>query len=112
MLHIWSLKFATQDFMAMCLGARGPGCSPGLCSGGSEKLDRTVLPIPEPTYPPITALDARDVKPPPRFQVKAPSGAPNVVIVLIDDMGFGQSSVFGGGVQMPTEFFCWVILLH
>src|SRR5262249_55627425 len=37
-----------------------------------------------------------------RFEVKAPSAAPNVLIVLIDDMGFGQSSTFGGPVYMPT----------
>jgi arylsulfatase A-like enzyme len=65
-------------------------------------LDRTVLPIPEPTYPPITELDARNAKAPPRFQVKAPEGVPNVVIVLLDDFGFGQSSAFGGPISMPT----------
>jgi arylsulfatase len=65
-------------------------------------LDRTVLPIPEPSHPPITELDARKVTPPPRFQVKAPEGAPNVLIVLIDDMGFGMSSAFGGPIHMPT----------
>jgi arylsulfatase A-like enzyme len=64
--------------------------------------DRTVLPIPEPVNPPITELDARKATPPPRFEVKAPANAPNVLIVLIDDMGFGQSSAFGGPVQMPT----------
>ena len=40
-------------------------------------LDRTILPIPEPTYPPITEIDVRKVKAPPLFQVKAPVGAPN-----------------------------------
>ena len=64
--------------------------------------DRSVLPIPEPTYPPITQLDVRNATPPPRFEVAAPAGAPNVLIVLIDDMGFGQSSAFGGPVHMPT----------
>ncbi len=67
-----------------------------------QDLDRTVLPIPEPSYPPITELDVRNAKAPPRFQVKAPAGAPNVLIVLIDDMGFGQSSAFGGPIHMPT----------
>jgi arylsulfatase len=61
-----------------------------------------VLPIPEPTYPPVTELDARKVTPPPRFEVKAPEGAPNVLIVLIDDMGFGMSGAFGGPIHMPT----------
>ena len=64
--------------------------------------DRTVLPIPEPKYPAITEVDARNATPPPRFEVKAPRNAPNVLIVLIDDMGFGQSSAFGGPVSMPT----------
>lgn len=64
--------------------------------------DRTILPIQEPKAPLYTELDARNATPPPRFQVKAPDGAPNVLLVLIDDMGFGQSSAFGGPVHMPT----------
>jgi arylsulfatase len=64
--------------------------------------DRTVLPIPEPRYPHSTVFDARNATPPPRFVVKAPDKAPNVLIVLIDDMGFGQSSAFGGPIHMPT----------
>jgi len=64
--------------------------------------DRTMLPIPEPQYPHSTALDVRNATPPPRFEVKAPANAPNVLIVLIDDMGFGQSSAFGGPIHMPT----------
>jgi arylsulfatase A-like enzyme len=67
-----------------------------------DTLDRTVLPIPEPKLDPSTELDARKAKAPPFFQVKAPAGAPNVLIVLIDDMGFGQSSAFGGPIHMPT----------
>jgi arylsulfatase len=67
-----------------------------------QSLDRTVLPIQEPDYPLITELDARKATPPPRFEVKAPEGAPNVLIVLIDDMGFGMSSAFGGPIHMPT----------
>ncbi len=69
---------------------------------GNDGHDRTVLPIPEPQPPPITELDVRNAKAPPRFEVKAPAGAPNVLILLIDDMGFGQSSAFGGPVYMPT----------
>jgi arylsulfatase len=65
-------------------------------------MDRTRLPIAEPNYPHSTILDARDATPPPRFQIKAPDGAPNVLIVLIDDMGFGVSSSFGGPVNMPS----------
>jgi arylsulfatase len=73
-----------------------------LPAGAQDKLDRTVLPIHEPATKAITTLDARDAKAPPRFEVKAPAGAPNVVIVLIDDIGFGASSAFGGPIKMPT----------
>jgi arylsulfatase len=62
----------------------------------------SVLPIPEPTYPHITEIDARKATPPPRFEVKAPTGAPNVLLILIDDMGFGMPSAFGGPIHMPT----------
>jgi arylsulfatase A-like enzyme len=76
-----------------------------LCAaaGAQAGPDRTVLPIPEPKYPHSTVLDVRNAPPPPpRFEVKAPAGAPNVLIVLIDDFGFGQSSTFGGPISMPT----------
>jgi arylsulfatase len=55
----------------------------------AQGMDRTILPIQPPHREPITELDARDATKPPRFEVKAPEGAPNVVIVLIDDIGFG-----------------------
>lgn len=65
-------------------------------------LDRTVLPIVEPQYPPITEINARKVTPPPLFRVQAPAKAPNVLIVLMDDMGFGHPSAFGGPIRTPT----------
>ena len=67
-----------------------------------EPIDRTILPIPEPKVPNSTVFNARNATPPPRFEVKAPAGAPNVLIVLIDDMGFGMSDAFGGPIHMPT----------
>src|SRR5688572_10452186 len=67
-----------------------------------QPLDRTILPIPEPKIPHSTVLGARNATPPPRFDVKAPAAAPNVLIVLIDDMGFGMSGAFGGPINMPT----------
>jgi arylsulfatase A-like enzyme len=65
------------------------------------QVDRTELPIKGPWYPPITTLDARDAKAPPFFEVKAPKDAPNVVIVLLDDIGFGGPSSFGGVIETP-----------
>jgi arylsulfatase len=71
-------------------------------AGVTAGLDRTVLPIAEPAYPAITEVDARKATPPARFEVKAPERAPNVVIVLIDDIGFGHSESFGGPIRTPT----------
>ena len=75
--------------------------SPSLAASG-RGLDRTVLPIHEPAPPVIKELDARKAKAPPRFEVTAPERAPNVVVVLLDDIGFGASSAFGGPIHMPT----------
>jgi len=75
---------------------------PVLAQTTSATSDRTVLPIPEPKRPPYQELDARKVKPPSHFEVKAPAGAPNVVIILIDDLGFGAPSTFGGPIATPT----------
>jgi len=84
---------------ALLLAAAAPWAALGQAG---TSLDRSVLPIAEPPRPAVTEIDARKVKMPPRFEVKAPKGAPNVVIVLIDDMGFGVPGSFGGPVAMPT----------
>jgi len=67
-----------------------------------DEIDRTVLPLQEPERPTYSELDVRNVETPPLFEVKAPAKAPNVVIVLIDDIGFGGPSTFGGPIQTPT----------
>jgi len=74
----------------------------GKVSNATGALDRSVLPIPDPVFPKITELDARNATPPPPFSVTPPEGAPNVVIVLIDDIGFGASDGFGGAIRTPT----------
>jgi len=68
----------------------------------TSSIDRTVLPIQPPASEPITEMDARNVKTPKIFEVKPPEGAPNVVVVLIDDIGFGATSTFGGPILTPT----------
>jgi len=75
---------------------------PSVAQAQDLPIDRTVLPIKEPTYPPITVLDVRDAKAPPLFQVKAPQGAPNVIVILLDNLGFGATKPFGGIINMPT----------
>src|SRR5512147_72215 len=92
----------TRTIVSMAAGALllGLAAMPALAQAPGP--DRTVLPIAEPDPPHCTVLDARDATPPPRFEVKAPEGAPNVLIVLVDDMGFGMPSAFGGPIHMPT----------
>ena len=79
-----------------------PPAQPAAPANAQGGIDRTVLPIAEPTPQRYTELDARNAKPPARFEVKAPGNAPNVVIVLIDDVGFGGPSAFGGPIRTPT----------
>ena len=68
----------------------------------SGEIDRTILPIQPPKTEAITEMDARNVEKPERFDVKAPEGAPNIVIVMIDDIGFGATNTFGGAIETPT----------
>ncbi len=69
---------------------------------GEFKLDRTVLPIHPPQTEAETEMDARNVQRPDIFNVEAPENAPNVVLVMIDDIGFGATSTFGGAINTPT----------
>jgi arylsulfatase len=66
------------------------------------EYNRTSLPVREPIRQTYTELDVRNATAPARFEVTAPQGAPNVVVILIDDMGFGVSEAFGGPVTTPT----------
>jgi hypothetical protein len=65
-------------------------------------MDRTILPIQPPEHATITELDAKNSTPPEKFEIKAPEGAPNVVVVLIDDIGIGATSTFGGPISTPA----------
>ena len=67
-----------------------------------EVTGREILPIPDIPSRGKPALDARDAQFPPIKPLRPPEGAPNVVIVLIDDMGFGCPSANGGPVNMPA----------
>ncbi|QDY70459.1 arylsulfatase [Qingshengfaniella alkalisoli] len=81
-------------------------CVAGLGGEGAnaqqDTFNRTILPVLAPERPTYDILDARDATPPPRFEVTAPEDAPNIVIILIDDIGFGGPSTFGGPIETPT----------
>lgn len=70
----------------------------------SDHVQRSVLPIPDQRYGGAIGYDAKagDLAFDPIRPVRPPAGAANVLIVLLDDVGFGASSAFGGPVAMPT----------
>ena len=70
----------------------------------SAEVQRSILPIPEVKHVGLTTYDAKDpdTKFPPIRDVRPPEGAPNVIVILIDDCGFGATSAFGGPVSTPT----------
>ncbi len=69
-----------------------------------DKIQRAILPIPDQTHVGLTTYDAKDpeTKFPPIEPLRPPKGAPNVLVVLIDDCGFGATSAFGGPCHTPN----------
>jgi len=69
-----------------------------------DKKHRSHLPMPNTARTTFIAYDAKDPdsKFPPIEQLRPPGGAPNVLIILIDDAGFGSASAFGGPCQTPA----------
>jgi arylsulfatase A-like enzyme len=92
----------TAAFTATAMGQQITG-TPGSPSA-TELKHRSYLPMPNTVRPSLITYDAKspDTKFPPIEQLRPPKGAPNVLIVLIDDAGFGSSSAFGGPCQTPT----------
>jgi len=66
--------------------------------------NRSHLPIPSAERTGLITYDAKDpdTKFPPIEQLRPPKGAPNVLVILLDDVGFGASSAFGGPCQTPN----------
>ena len=69
-----------------------------------DPVKRDVLPIPDPQYVGVTTYDAKDPDTtfPPITPLRPPDGAPNVLLILIDDVGFAASSAFGGPCNTPS----------
>src|SRR3954471_12775558 len=69
-----------------------------------DRHARAMLPIPDRPAPGLTTYDAKDPDTsfPPIEPLLPPEGAPNVLVILLDDVGFGASSAFGGPVDMPV----------
>lgn len=69
-----------------------------------KHIPRDILPIPDPPTPKVTTFDAKDPETsfPEIEPLRPPPGAPNVLICMLDDVGFGASSTFGGPINTPT----------
>src|SRR5262245_59591546 len=72
--------------------------------GENVEVQREILPIPDIRRRGVTTYDAKDpeTKFPPIRDLRPPKGAPNILIVLLDDVGFAAASAFGGPCQTPT----------
>ena len=68
-----------------------------LATAGEE-----VLPKPEQPFAGKIGRTAKESTPDFPKGIEAPKGAPNVLLILTDDVGFGASSVFGGPIQTPN----------
>ncbi|MFD6057689.1 sulfatase-like hydrolase/transferase [Rhodococcus wratislaviensis] len=70
----------------------------------STDIQRGTLPIPDLEYTGTVTYDASDpdTSYPPIRRLLPPDGSPNVLVILVDDTGFGASSSFGGPVETPN----------
>ena len=70
----------------------------------NDRISREALPIPDRPYEGDLPLDAKDPQAtfPPIDALHPPDGSPNVLLVLLDDVGFAASSAFGGPIATPT----------
>ena len=70
----------------------------------SDGVDRSVLPIRRPPFAGVAGKTLGDSQPDWGLigHVKPPAGAPNVLLVLIDDAGFGNPGTFGGPIDTPN----------
>ncbi len=68
----------------------------------SAHVDRSVLPIPPAPFGGTIGLRSSESTPSFPRAVTPPDGAPNVVLILLDDVGFGAASTFGGPIDTPT----------
>src|SRR5512137_1594222 len=74
----------------------------GLALAGTAAHAQQVLPRPLPAFKGEIGLSVKDSRPDFPQPRQAPRGAPNVVVVLLDDVGFDATSTFGGPAATPT----------
>jgi len=74
-----------------------------MCSAAlAQDVDRTVLPLPDPVFNGKIEMSLKDSTPNWPEAVKPPKGAPNVLLIMGDDIGFGHMGSFGGPANTPN----------
>jgi len=104
---MWTVLAALLAAAVPCLGQQASAAAEqqqATAVGATAYKSRAHLPMPNTIHPTSVVYDAKspDAKFPPIEQLRPPKGAPNVLVVLIDDAGFGSSATFGGPCQTPT----------
>ncbi|MFQ5546626.1 MAG: sulfatase-like hydrolase/transferase, partial [Acidiferrobacterales bacterium] len=74
----------------------------GISSTHAQSGSRDVLPPPDPTYQSKIEMALKNSEADFPMRLKAPEGAPNVLLIMGDDIGFGHVSAFGGPANTPT----------
>ena len=92
MRHLTSVHLTGASMLVIALSAMGIGAS----------AQEVVLPKPQPPFQGVIGRTVKDSKPDFPKGVEAPQGAPNVLLILTDDVGFGASSPFGGPIATPN----------
>lgn len=85
--------------MSLTHGSWLIGAAGALCA--HLALAQTTLSAPEPPFNGKIGFSAKDSVPDWPQAVTAPAGAPNIIVILLDDVGFGAASTFGGPVETP-----------
>ncbi len=98
------LMFAAATTLIACVcpaGAQQTAGEPG-SAGATTTIDGKQLPPPAPAFGGIIKEKASESQPwwPPR--IVPPKGAPNVLLIMTDDQGFGAPSTFGGVIPTPA----------
>jgi len=75
---------------------------PASAPSAQAQQPQEILPKPEPPFRGKMGRTVKDSTPDFPKSVEAPGGAPNVLLILTDDVGFGASSTFGGPIQTPN----------
>jgi hypothetical protein len=98
MKHLFGTTAVAAGISA-CIGLSGPALaqSTPAPTGGSA-----ILPAPEPRFGGVIERKAKESEPDFPQAITAPKGAPNVLLIMTDDTGFGAASTFGGPIPTPN----------